>query len=216
MKATSETIANLRQEYKRSELLESTVLSNPISQFRNWFDEAVAAEIHEPNIMVLATAEKNGKPSARVVLLKGIEENGFTFFTNYLSRKGKELKKNPFASVVFHWADLERQVRIEGRIEKLSKEASMSYFHSRPKTSQLGAIVSPQSQVIENRSVLEEKFKACAELYEDQEIPKPAHWGGYILKPETVEFWQGRPSRLHDRILYKHTQTGWKIDRLAP
>lgn len=216
MKSTDTTIANLRQEYKRSELLETGIVKNPIEQFRTWFDQAVNAEVIEPNIMVLATAEKNGKPSARVVLLKGIESEGFTFFTNYLSRKGKELKKNPFASVVFHWADLERQVRIEGKIEKLSKEDSEAYFHSRPVESQIGAIVSPQSQVIEGRQILDDKFKAYTEAYDGETIPKPAHWGGYILKPDVIEFWQGRASRLHDRLIYKKLNEGWKIERLAP
>jgi pyridoxamine 5'-phosphate oxidase len=166
--------------------------------------------------MTLATADKAGKPNARIVLLKGFDENGFSFYTNYLSQKGKEIKKNPQACLVFFWAALERQVRIEGKIEKLSKEASEKYFHSRPIGSQIGAIVSPQSQIITDRKILEKKAEELTSQYEGKIIPKPAHWGGYIVKPTSIEFWQGRTSRLHDRIKYDLINGKWQTSRLAP
>ncbi len=216
MKLTNEGIANLRQDYKRSELKESDILKDPIDQFQQWFNNAVKAEIIEPNIMTLATSEKNGRPSARIVLLKGIQADGITFFTNYLSRKGKELKKNPFGCAVFHWAELERQVRIEGRIEKLSKESSEEYFNSRPFESQVGAIISPQSQPIADRNFLENKFNDYLSAHAGTTLQKPAHWGGYILKPDYIEFWQGRSGRLHDRITYTLKGKEWHTERLAP
>ncbi|MVN91014.1 pyridoxamine 5'-phosphate oxidase [Mucilaginibacter aquatilis] len=210
-------IQNLRQDYKASSLHEADTHANPVKQFETWFNEAVKAEIHEPNAMTLATSTHDGRPSARVVLLKGFDEKGFIFYTNYLSRKGKEIAKNPHAALVFFWGDLERQVRIEGTIEKLSKEQSEAYFHSRPVGSQIGAVASPQSQEIADRDVLEKKWQQLETEYEGKEIPKPAYWGGYVLKPQLVEFWQGRSSRLHDRILYKKAdKNNWKKVRLAP
>lgn len=216
MKLTKEMIQNLRQDYKSAELSEKDIVKNPMEQFEKWFSDAVKAQIFEPNVMTLATADKAGRPNARIVLLKGFEADGFSFYTNYLSQKGKEIKKNPFACLVFFWAELERQVRIEGRIEKLDKETSEQYFHSRPTGSQIGAIASPQSQLIKDREVLENKVEELTQQYKDKNIPKPAHWGGYIVKPTAIEFWQGRPSRLHDRIKYTFVNGSWKIERLAP
>jgi pyridoxamine 5'-phosphate oxidase len=210
-------IQNLRQDYRASTLLEAGTKADPIKQFEAWFNEAVAAQVLEPNAMTLATATSDGRPSARIVLLKGYDNDGFSFYTNYLSRKGKELAKNPHASLLFFWGELERQVRIEGTIEKLSREQSEAYFHSRPHGSQLGALASPQSQEIAGREVLETKYTQLEAEYEGKDVPKPGFWGGYILKPQLVEFWQGRSSRLHDRILYKKAdKKTWKKVRLAP
>jgi pyridoxamine 5'-phosphate oxidase len=211
------TLQYLRIEYSSSPINESAVDANPISFFGKWFDEAMAAEVREPNAMTLATATRDGIPSARIVLLKGADKNGFSFYSNYLSRKGKELAKNPSACLVFFWPELGRQVRIEGKILKLSKEESEAYFATRPFGSQLGAVVSPQSQVIANREVLDVAYTAYEQKFEGKKIPKPAHWGGYILQPIAIEFWQGRESRLHDRVKYALMEKGkWKIERLAP
>ncbi|GAB3928919.1 pyridoxamine 5'-phosphate oxidase [Mucilaginibacter myungsuensis] len=213
----NQELQNLRQDYSAATLTEKEVKQDPIRQFEKWFEDAVAAEIHEPNAMTLATATPNGHPSARIVLLKGFNKDGFMFYTNYLSRKGKELAKNPLASVVFFWGELERQVRIEGTIEKLSREQSEEYFHTRPKLSQLGALASAQSQEIEGRKGLEQKMAELETEYAEKDVPKPSYWGGYIIKPRLVEFWQGRRSRLHDRIIYKKIDNKtWKIARLAP
>jgi len=210
-------IENLRHDYSAATLAENNTKNDPINQFEQWFNEALTAKLHEPNAMTLATATTSGKPSARVVLLKGFNPAGFIFYTNYLSRKGKEITKNPQGALTFYWAELERQVRIEGTIEKLTKEASEKYFHSRPKGSQIGAVVSPQSQEIDSRDVLETKWNQLEVEFEGKDVPKPSFWGGYILNPQLVEFWQGRPSRLHDRILFKKTdKKTWKKVRLAP
>ncbi len=217
MKTDKATLENLRKDYRAEKLSETDVKKNPIEQFDHWFDEALKSGIYEPNAMTLATASSDGKPSARIVLLKGFNQDGFVFYTNYLSRKGKELAKNPVVALVFFWPELERQVRIEGTIEKVSKETSEKYFQSRPKESQIGALASPQSQVIEDRSLLEKNWQALEKKYADQEIPKPSFWGGYLVKPQVIEFWQGRSSRLHDRIVYrKADKNNWKIVRLAP
>ncbi|MFD2871356.1 pyridoxamine 5'-phosphate oxidase [Mucilaginibacter ximonensis] len=212
-----EELQNLRQDYSAATLSEKDVAASPIKQFNKWFNEALEAKVPEPNAMTLATATPDGRPSARIVLLKGFDDEGFAFYTNYLSRKGKELAKNPNAAVVFHWIELERQVRIEGTIEKLSKEQSDQYFHSRPKMSQIGALASPQSQEIADRNALESKMNELEAEYADKEVPKPSYWGGYVLKPRLIEFWQGRRSRLHDRIVYKKVDNkSWKKVRLAP
>lgn len=212
-----EQLENLRNEYKATSLSETESKADPIKQFDAWFNEAIEAKELEPNAMTLATATYDGRPSARIVLLKGVNESGFMFYTNYLSRKGKEITKNPLGALTFFWAGMERQVRIEGTIEKLSKEQSDRYFQSRPKNSQIGALASPQSQEIASREILEKKMNELETEYEGKDIPKPSFWGGYILKPRLIEFWQGRPSRLHDRILYKKIDNkNWKKVRLAP
>jgi pyridoxamine 5'-phosphate oxidase len=216
MELTNENIQNLRQEYRAAELAESDVDKNPFIQFGKWFKEALDALLYEPNVMTLATADLTGKPSARILLLKGFDENGFVFFTNYSSKKGKDLQENPQASMVFFWPELERQVRIDGLITKVPEEVSSAYFHSRPKGSQIGAAASPQSSVIPNRELLENRVQELTAVYADQEIPKPDYWGGYLLEPTHIEFWQGRPSRLHDRITYTSVNGAWEIDRLAP
>ena len=210
-------LQNLRRDYSLAQLSETTINTNPVKQFDIWFNEAIEAKLYEPNAMTLSTATRDGVPSARIVLLKGYDNYGFVFYTNYLSRKGKEITKNPVGALTFFWGELERQVRIEGTIEKLSKDQSERYFQTRPKGSQLGALVSPQSQEIAGREVLENKMAQLEAEYADKDIPKPSFWGGYILKPRMVEFWQGQQSRLHDRILYKKVDNStWKTVRLAP
>jgi pyridoxamine 5'-phosphate oxidase len=201
-----------RKIYTKFELLENTVESNPIQQFRTWFADAVNSTIIEANTMTLATATADGKPSARIVLLKEVNDEGFVFFSNYLSRKGGEIAVNPHAQLLFFWDILERQVRIEGVIEKITKEKSLEYFNSRPAESRAGAIASPQSQVVPDRKFLEDRLKEV----NNQALVMPEHWGGYILKPTYFEFWQGRQFRLHDRIIYTPENGGWTIGRLAP
>ncbi len=206
-----------RIERRLISLDEKSVASNPIKQFQQWYDEAVRAKFYLHEAMTLATATPNGKPSARLVLLKQADDNGFVFYTNYNSRKGAELIDNPFAALVFHWAELHRQIRIEGKVEKVSAEESEQYFHSRPRDSQLGAWASPQSNVVSGREELERMFEELTQQYGDKPIPLPPHWGGFRLKPTTIEFWQGRASRLHDRIVYELQSDGrWSIKRLAP
>lgn len=211
-------IADLREDYQQATLELDKVATSPIQQFKIWFDEAMKADVKEPNAMTLATCTAEGKPSARIVLLKGLEETGFVFYTNYDSRKGQELENNPHAALVFNWLELEKQVRIEGRAERLSAEASTKYFQSRPKGSQIGAWASPQSQIINDRNILEQNVSKLKEEYADAEqLPRPEHWGGYQVYAEVVEFWQGRSSRLHDRIRYTHqADASWKVERLAP
>jgi pyridoxamine 5'-phosphate oxidase len=204
-------------EVTRKELDEKTVDSTPIDLFRRWFDEAIASGSRLPDAMTLATATKDGKPSARMVLLKQVDDRGFVFYTNYRSSKARELEENPQAALVFYWTQLDRQVRVEGSIERVSPAESDDYFKTRPRESQLGAAASPQSEVIESREILEKNFRELDELYRDRPIDRPAHWGGYRLTPERIEFWQNRTGRLHDRILYERQANGsWTIKRLAP
>jgi pyridoxamine 5'-phosphate oxidase len=210
-------IADLRKDYALQSLNEADVDPNPFKQFQVWFDQAIAAQLPEPNAMTLATATCDAVPDARVVLLKGFDERGFVLYTNYESRKGQELAENPQATLVFWWAELERQVRISGSVEKVSAAESEEYFHSRPIGSQLGAWTSNQSQVIPDRSVLERRLQELTDQYQGQEIPRPPHWGGYRVIPREIEFWQGRKSRLHDRLRYRKSEAGrWQIDRLSP
>lgn len=211
------SIADIRKNYTQQSLSENDAEVNPIQQFSKWWDEAVASDIDEVNAMTLATASSDGIPSARIVLLKEYDINGFTFFTNYNSFKGQQLAENPKACLVFFWKELERQVRITGLIEKISSAASDEYFNSRPHGSQVGAIASPQSQVIENREWLDNHYSKLEKELHDKKLQRPPHWGGYIVKPVIIEFWQGRPSRLHDRLQYTLEENGtWKIERLAP
>ncbi|MHB1422225.1 MAG: pyridoxamine 5'-phosphate oxidase [Gemmataceae bacterium] len=210
-------IADMRKEYLWSGLSEADVDADPIRQFEKWFEQARAANLTEPNAMTLATAAADGQPSARVVLLKAFDASGFAFFTNYDSRKGRELAANPRAALLFFWAELQRQVRIEGTVERVSEAESDAYFRSRPLGSRLGAWASPQSEVIPSRDVLEERVREQMRRFPDGEVPRPPHWGGYCVRPLTIEFWQGRPDRLHDRLRYQRVQPdGWRLERLSP
>lgn len=211
------SIADLRKEYSSQSLLETDIARDPIEQFEKWWTQAVNSQIEEPNAMTLATASGDGMPSARIVLLKGFDRKGFIFYTNYKSYKGMQLAENPKACLVFFWKELERQVRITGLVQKVSEAESDQYFLSRPKGSQVGAYTSPQSQVVESRNWLDKKYLELSELFREKELKRPEHWGGYIVTPVIIEFWQGRPSRLHDRIQYSLEEDGsWKIERLAP
>ncbi|WP_165074537.1 pyridoxamine 5'-phosphate oxidase [Paludisphaera rhizosphaerae] len=211
------SLSDIRTDYKRHTLDENDLNRDPIRQFEAWFAEALAAEVPEVNAATLATATPDGRPSARIVLLKGCDPRGFTFFTNYESRKGRHLAANPRASLLFFWKELERQVSIEGTVEKVTAEESEAYFHSRPVASQVGAWASKQSEVIADRESLEDRFCELAEKFANAEVPRPEYWGGYRILPESLEFWQGRPSRLHDRLRYQKDAAGaWTIERLSP
>ena len=210
-------IAELRQDYTLQGLSETEIDSNPFAQFKEWFDRALSADILEPNAMMVATTTPEGKPSARMVLLKDFDARGFVFYTNYNSHKAQELAENPQAALVFWWAELQRQIRISGRVEKVLDSESDKYFYSRPFSSRLGAWASNQSEVIENREVLEQHLEELKEKYQDREVPRPSHWGGIRVIPAEIEFWQGRSSRLHDRLVYTRMEDGsWKIERLSP
>lgn len=211
------SIADLRREYTLNGLAEFEMEADPVNQFQVWFDQAVEAKLIEPNAMTLATAESDGIPSARIVLLKSFDEHGFVFFTNYLSAKGKQLTTNPRGALVFYWVELERQVRVVGDVEKTSREESAAYFHSRPRDSQIGAHVSHQGEVIASRQELEKLQVELVERFEGREVPLPDYWGGFRLVPATVEFWQGRPNRLHDRVRFtRELGQTWKRERLCP
>ena len=210
-------LTGLRNEYAAHGLRRADLHPDPLQQFGAWFAAALAADIRDVNAMTLATATPDGKPSARIVLLKGFDERGFAFFTNYDSAKGRELEANPHAALVFYWTQLERQIRISGAVERTSREDSAAYFHSRPPGSRLGAWVSRQSEVIDARQVLDTRLAEMTERFEGGDVPLPPHWGGYRVKPDQFEFWQGRPNRLHDRFRYSRQANGtWLIDRLAP
>ncbi|MFA6596328.1 MAG: pyridoxamine 5'-phosphate oxidase [Ignavibacteriaceae bacterium] len=209
-------LANLRVDYKSAELNETHIRQDPIEQFENWFNDSIHAKIYEPNAMTLATSSGDGLPNARIVLLKGFDKNGFVFYTNYESHKGQELEYNPKVALLFFWKELARQVRIKGKVEKISRKESDEYFHSRPKESQLGAWASNQSSEIPDRKFLEERFKTLQKKFGGKEIPLPPHWGGYRVVPFEIEFWQGRENRLHDRIVYRLVENDWKISRLSP
>lgn len=209
-------LADLRKDYSLAGLVEKDLARDPFRQFEKWFQEAQAAKIAEPNAMVLATATKDGRPSTRTVLLKNVDGRGFVFYSNYESRKGRELEANPRASLLFPWIAMERQVIVEGSVTKVAREESEAYFHSRPRASQLAAWVSAQSTIISGRRILEDSLKALEQKYAGQDVPLPPHWGGWRLMPETVEFWQGRRSRLHDRLRFRREKDGWIVERLSP
>jgi len=210
-------LADLRKEYSKASLDTSDVFNNPMDQFNKWFDEALKAEVLEPNAMSLATVRNDGRPTCRIVLLKGIEDGHFLFYTNYQSNKGKELENNPVCALTFFWPELERQIRIEGTVTRVDEKRSEEYFQSRPLGSQIGAWASPQSTVIESRTILEERAKQIEKRFEGKKVlPKPHQWGGFQVQPVMIEFWQGRSNRLHDRLEYIKVEGKWTIYRLAP
>jgi pyridoxamine 5'-phosphate oxidase len=210
------SIADLRRDYSRARLDEASVHPDPLVEFARWFEEALKAESRDPNAMTLATASPDGTPSARIVLLKGFDERGFVFFTDYRSRKGEELEKNPRAALVFYWPELERQVRIAGTVSVTEREESEQYFGSRPRGSRISAWISHQSQVIGSRQQLEAQISQIERRYPGDDVPLPPYWGGFRLRPQSIEFWQGRPNRLHDRIRYTRDSERWRIERLSP
>lgn len=214
----SQSIAELRQEYAMGALNEAEVDPDPLQQFQRWFSEAVAAQLPEPNAMTLATADRTGRPYARVMLLKGCDADGFVFFTNYRSDKGRQLAESPHVALVFLWLELERQIRIEGAVSPIPGAESEAYFRSRPRESRLGALASRQSQVVAGRQILDERFQQLEAQYPDDNIPMPHHWGGYRVRPDLLEFWQGRHGRMHDRLRYRRSavEGGWRLERLEP
>jgi pyridoxamine 5'-phosphate oxidase len=215
--SSMQDLAQIRKEYQLHTLDEKTINASPFRQFETWFNEALTANVLEPNAMTLATVSTNNRPSARIVLLKGFTDQGFTFYTNYMSSKGKDLLENPYCALSFFWPELERQVRIEGVTERVPAADSDAYFNSRPRESRIGAWTSPQSSAIASRQILEERYKTIEKQYAGQDtIKRPKQWGGYLVKPFLIEFWQGRPNRLHDRILYALVDGKWKVSRLAP
>jgi pyridoxamine 5'-phosphate oxidase len=214
---SNEAIAAIRKDYTLKEFDDSNILANPMDQFKIWFKEAIDAAVNEPNAMSLATIKQDGTPSSRIVLLKGIQDTGFVFYTNYNSHKGKQLAGNKHAALLFFWPELQRQVRIEGTVSKIAESESDAYFASRPIESQIGAHASPQSEVIPGRHVLEENYEKFKLLFDRTPLIRPSHWGGFMVEPKSIEFWQGRASRLHDRFLYTKTQVlQWTHTRLAP
>ena len=209
-------LSRMRQEYDAVPLEEQLMAADPLEAFTEWMHDAITFGMKEPNAMTLATATTDGKPSARVVLLKDVNTAGFVFFTNYLSRKGRELISNPYAALVFDWHDMARQVRVEGSVEKLPAEESDAYFDTRPGNAKIGAWTSPQSKIVKDRAEIEQRRRETEQRFAGKSIPRPDHWGGFLLRPTVVEFWQGRPDRLHDRIVYFKTEEGWSKHRLAP
>lgn len=209
-------LKDIRSEFAKGELSNEQVSKNPIEQFKDWLNQAVEMKVPEFNAMALATVSPIGLPSARTVLLKEVDESGFVFYTNYEGRKGKELDQNPNAALLFYWKELEQQIRIEGKVKKVSKKESDAYFNNRPLESKMSAIISKQSEVVQSRELLEERWVKCLKDNYNKKIKRPENWGGYRVIPEKIEFWQGRTNRLHDRILYTRTKNGWKIERLAP
>lgn len=207
---------SIRYDFAKQTLDERDVIANPIMQFAKWFEEAIGAQVLDPNAMTVCSATKAGKPSARILLLRNFSESGFVYYTNYTSRKGTEIAENPNCALLFFWPELERQIRIEGEVQKQTAEESDLYFKTRPRESKIGAWTSEQSKIISNREVLNKEYEKLSKKYPDENVPRPPYWGGYLLKPNTIEFWQGRPNRLHDRILYTKKNENWKIERLSP